>query len=63
MRYGTGEGRTVQWDFEVAKIADVSECRAAASHRMVKRMVRRDSVHRIGVGRDIQRCLRECDMS
>jgi len=63
VRHVTEAWRTVLRDFENAKIEDISDCRAAASHRMVKRMVRRDSVHRIGVGRDIQRCLRSCDMS
>ena len=58
MRHVAESGTTVLRDVENAKIEDIYDCRAAARRRMVKRMVRRDSAHRIGVGRDIPRWLR-----
>ena len=45
-------------DFEKAKMEDVSDCRATARRRMVKWMVRRDSAHRIGLGREVAQIVR-----
>ena len=44
-------GTTMPRDFENVKIEDICNCRATARQRMVKRMVRRDSAHRIGLVR------------
>ena len=44
-------GTTMPRDFKNVKIEDICNCRATARQRMVKRMVRRDSAHRIGLVR------------
>ena len=44
VRHVVEPGRTMWRDFENAKIEDVSECRATARQRMVKRMVRQDLI-------------------
>ena len=49
VRHVVEPGRTMRRHFENAKIEDISECRATVRRRMVKRMVRRDSGHRIGL--------------
>jgi len=46
VRHVTEAGTTVPRDFENAKIEDISDCRAMARQRMVKRMLRQDSAHR-----------------
>jgi len=50
---------TVAQDFENAKIESISDCRATAGQRMVKRVARGDSAHRIDLERS-SKCLAEC---
>ena len=44
--------------FQIPKIGDVGACSTTRVGQMGKWMARRDSVHRVGLGLDIQKCLR-----